>query len=354
MYGTAGLVRLLAVFAATAGAAALIAAPVVAHPVDEKSMKLSPRIAIFFYPWYGTPARDGSYDHWSQHGADPPADIASSFFPARGIYSSTNPSVLRAQMTDIANARIGVVIVSWWGTGSVEDQRLPAVIAAARPFGLRVAVHIEPYAGRTPETVAADVARLRDLGITDFYVYGSSGYADGDWATVNHDLHGVRLFANTALPGKAAAGGFAGFYTYDVYEYDGSSFPRICESARALKLVCAPSVGPGYDARAMGDPRIRPRANGSTYDGMWRSAIRARADMVTITSYNEWHEGTQIEPSREAGVRYMSYDGAWGLYGRAAEHAYLDRTGFWAGNYLAAARSAPARGSRFRASSRSR
>ncbi len=335
MYGSAGLVRVAAVLAATAGAAALVVASVGARPIDEASKRLSPRVGIFFYPWYGTPARDGSYEHWGQHGVLPPSDIASSFYPARGIYSSTDPNVLRAQMTDIADARIGVVIVSWWGTGSPEDARLPAVIAAARPFGLRIAIHIEPYEGRTPETVAADVAKLRTLGITDFYVYDSSSAPDAAWAAVNRDLHGVRLFANTALPGKAEAGGFAGLYTYDVYEYDGSSFPRVCESARALRLLCAPSVGPGYDARVMGDPRIRPRADGVTYDGMWRSAIRARADLVTITSYNEWHEGTQIEPSAEAGVRYLSYDGAWGLFGKAAERAYLDRTSMWAGRYLA-------------------
>jgi len=335
MYGSAGLVRATAVLAATAGAAALVVASVGARPIDGTGKKLSPRVGIFFYPWYGTPARDGSYQHWAQHGALPPSDIASSFYPARGIYSSTDPNVLRAQMADIAEARIGVVIVSWWGTGSPEDARLPAVIAAARSFGLRIAVHIEPYEGRTPETVVVDVAKLRTLGITDFYVYGSSSEPDTAWAAVNKDLHGVRLFANTALPGKAAAGGFAGLYTYDVYEYDGSSFPRVCDSARALGLLCAPSVGPGYDARAMGDPRIRPRADGVTYDGMWRSAIRARADLVTITSYNEWHEGTQIEPSAEAGVRYLSYDGAWGLFGKAAERAYLDRTSMWAGRYLA-------------------
>ncbi len=334
VYGTAGLVRVVAVLAATVGAAALVAS-VGARPTDGTRTKLSSRVAIFFYPWYGTPARDGSYQHWDQHGADPPVGIASSFYPARGVYSSTDPAVLRAQLTDIAGAHVGVIIVSWWGNGSSEDRRLPFVIAAARSFGLRVAIHVEPYQGRTPATVAADVTRLRGLGITDFYIYDSTRDSDADWATVNLSLTGVRLFANTSLPGKAAVGGFAGLYTYDVYAYDGSSFPRVCESARSLHLLCAPSVGPGYDARAMGDPRIRPRADGTTYDGMWRSALRARADLVTITSYNEWHEGTQIEPSAEAGVRYLSYDGAWGLYGKAAERAYIDRTAVWVGRYVA-------------------
>jgi glycoprotein endo-alpha-1,2-mannosidase len=291
-------------------------------------------VAIFFYPWWGTPARDGAYQHWAQGGGEPPAAIASNYYPARGVYSSTDPNVLRAQMSDIAAAKIDTVIVSWWGTGSIEDARLPAVIAAAHAAGLRVAIHVEAYPGRTAATVAADVSRLVTLGMTDFYVYDSTMTDDSDWAAMNKTLTGVRLFADTALPGKAAAGGFAGMYTYDIYTYSGSSFPRICASARRVGLVCAPSVGPGYDARrATGDPTVRSRLNGATYDGMWRAAIAARTPVVTITSYNEWHEGTQIEAARGGRPGYESYGGAWGLHGKPAQRAYLDRTAFWVDRY---------------------
>jgi hypothetical protein len=71
---------------------------------------------------------------------------------------------------------------------------------------------------------------------------------------------------------------------------------------------------------------------------MWRGAVRAGADVVTVTSYNEWHEGTQIEPARAGRAGYESYEGAWGLRGRAAETAYLDRTRFWADRFSAARR----------------
>jgi hypothetical protein len=90
-----------------------------------------------------------------------------------------------------------------------------------------------------------------------------------------------------------------------------------------------PSVGPGYDAQpATGDVRIKARDDGATYDCMWRAALAAHADIVTITSYNEWSEGTQIEPAGHGG-RYESYEGAYGLHGRAAERAYIHETARW-------------------------
>jgi len=111
-------------------------------------------------------------------------------------------------------------------------------------------------------------------------------------------------------------------------------FRRLCDEAHAKHLLCAPSVGPGYDARrGSGDPVVKPRRAGRTYDAMWRAAIASGADRVTITSFNEWHEGTQIEPAaparRRGRYRYLSYDGAWGLYGAEAEYAYLNRTRYW-------------------------
>jgi hypothetical protein len=309
-------------------AAALTAAA--AAPAAPRAEIAGGSAAIFYYPWYGTPKRDGGWQHWNQSGHGPPSTIGAAYYPSRGTYSSSDPELVRAHMREIAATGIDTVIVSWWGAGSTEDTRLPLVIESARESGLHVAVHVEPYRGRTPADVAIQVRRLQEHGVRDFYVYDSAASPDSEWAAATRSLRGVRLFANTSLVGKARAGGFHGLYTYDVLVNTGSSFPRLCAQARAAGLLCAPSVGPGFDAfKATGEHRKRDRRDGAVYDQMWRQALRSQPDIVTVTSYNEWHEGTQIEPAQAAGGSYLSYEGAYGLRGASAEHAYLARTDYW-------------------------
>jgi glycoprotein endo-alpha-1,2-mannosidase len=300
------------------------------------SAQAAVRVSAFYYPWYGTSSKDGAYQHWAQRGHSPPFDIASAYYPAQGLYSSSDRLVIAQQMEEMQNAGIEEVAISWWGRGSAEDQRLPEVVAAARADGLEVAVHLEPYTGRTVASTVADVNYLEGFGISTFYVYRPLDLPTGDWGLALPVLHasGATLFAQTSLVGMAAKAGFDGVYTYDIVVYGGGKFARLCAQAHAKHLLCAPSVGPGYDARrGSGDPVVKPRRNGATYDSMWKMAIAAQSDRVTITSFNEWHEGTQIEPAAPAQrlgrYRYYSYDGAWGLHGRAAETAYLTRTLYW-------------------------
>ena len=291
-------------------------------------------VAIFYYPWYGTPARDGGWVHWNQNGHLPPNDLYSRFYPVGGPYSSSDPTVVNRQMTQIASAGVDEVVVSWWGRGSLEDKRLPLVLAAARKHGLTVAIHLEPYDGRTPATVVQDLAYLSGFGIRDVYVYHPRDASAADWAAVHAQVpQGMRLLAGTQQVGFAAAAGFAGVYTYDFVTWGGGQFARLCAEAHAQHLVCAPSVGPGYDGRRAGEaPAGRPRRNGGTYDALWTAALAARPDVVSITSFNEWGEGTQIEPA-QARPGYRCYSGAWGLTGDAAQTAYLARTAYWAGRF---------------------
>ena len=205
-------------------------------------------VAIFYYPWYGTPSVNGAWLHWNQNGHSPPVDLYSRYYPANGPYSTADPIVVDQQMAEIAAAGIDEVVISWWGRGSQQDKELPMILAAARNHHLQPAIHLEPYPGRSPATVAQDLPYLASLGITDVFVYHPLDFASSDWAALQVPPS-MRLFAGTPLVGFAVAGHFAGIYTYDFIDYGASKFARLCAEAHAHGLLCGPSVGPGYDGR---------------------------------------------------------------------------------------------------------
>jgi glycoprotein endo-alpha-1,2-mannosidase len=95
-----------------------------------------------------------------------PHDIHAPFYPARGPYSSRDAGVMAAQFAEMRAAGIGAVAVSWWGRpgvsdgdsqGVVTDAAVDLVFRVAGETGMRVALHMEPYAGRTAHAFREDL-----------------------------------------------------------------------------------------------------------------------------------------------------------------------------------------------------
>jgi hypothetical protein len=304
----------------------------------------APEVAVFYYPWYGTPASDGAWRHWEQNGHHPPGDVGADYYPAAGTYSGADRAVIESHMAQIAAAGVDEVVMSWWGRRSYEDERLGDVAAAAGRHRLGLGVILEPYPGRTPARARQDVAYLRGFGVRDAYVYESLRDDPAAWAEANRGHTGVRIFGHSSdaggmragvLPAQARTGGFDGVFTYDPLVYAPADYAGICAQARVLGLACAPSAAPGFEAgRATGNASVRPRAAGATYDEQWAGVVAAAPTVAAITSFNEWHEGTQIEAARPRrclpdGFCYSDYEGAYGRSGGDAARAYLDRTREW-------------------------
>jgi hypothetical protein len=133
-------------------------------------------------------------------------------------------------------------------------------------------------------------------------------------------------------------------YTYDAIA--GATAPGWAQASAYCKqhgLIWAPSVGPGFiNNRAVPGSTTPPldRHNGATYDTEWQNALGTSTGglptWVTITSFNEWHEGSQIEPATStppSGFGYLTFTGAYGLTGGAAQTAYLNRTAHWVNQF---------------------
>ena len=316
-------------------------------------------LMVFFYSWYGSAEHDSRWSHWDHSilphwtpsiaaqfpGSDtrfiPPHDIHAPFFPAAGPYSSKNSTLLRAQLASLKACGVSAIVVSWWGRPGVSSGDSQGVLtggaaalaldAAAAVGGIRVALHLEPYAGRTAESLAGDLAHIaaefgshpalhRDAtGRPVYFVYDSYHLPPHEWRrlfTAGGDLSVRGTAADGTFLGlwleaghgkDLAEGGFEGGYTYfaaDGFSYGSTTrnWGAMAAEAAALGLSFVPSVGPGYD-----DSKIRPwnshnrrdREGGGYYKRMWKAALDATPapSLVTVTSFNEWGEGTQIEPA---------------------------------------------------------
>jgi len=76
--------------------------------------------------------------------------------------------------------------------------------------------------------------------------------------------------------------------------------------ARQRGRISCVTVIPGSDQRrAYKYDWQTDRLEGQTYRTLWEEALKAKPDWVIITSWNEWPEGTEIEPSLELGDKYL-------------------------------------------------
>ncbi|MEU5640983.1 ThuA domain-containing protein [Streptomyces milbemycinicus] len=320
------------------------------------SKALASNVHLFYYPWYGSPTVLGSWRHWPQGGHTPPEDIGANYYPALGPYDSGDfTSAVARHMEWVKRSGAGVIVYSWWGRDSYEDGLVRGVLDAAAAQGVKVAWHLEPCTGRTAASTVSDINYLnntygshpafyRDAAHGNknaFYIFESLRITD--WSPLDQVTDDSIVLAQTTDTTKIAH--FSGMYTYDgIAGATAPGWKQAGDYAKAHGLIWAPSVAPGYvDDRAVPGnttPTVA-RDNGAAYDKQWNNAldpqIGGSPTWVSVTSFNEWHEGSVIEPadsSPPAGHGYETYNGAYGRTGADAETAYLDRTAYWTGKWM--------------------
>ncbi len=300
------------------------------------------RILAFYYPWYRTRSFSGKENHWGK--ADPRGgDIPLALHrPLGGPYDSLDPRVVDRHLSQARAAGIDTFVASWWGEGSGTDRAFPLLLERAARQGMKVTAYLERVGGSPPSAAeaagellrlgrryASHRAWLRLEGRPVLFLYGRALRRIGAPAWVRA-LETARkkggadwvVLADGLEEENAAF--FDGIHTYNpLGVYRGlppaklagaakSFMERVVRLARSRGKIACATLLPGYDDTKIRKPGVRlDRLGGRLYDLQWKAALEVRPDWVVITSFNEWHEGSEIEPSRELGDRYLEATARW-------------------------------------------
>ncbi len=279
-----------------------------AAPLPRKAFE--PMVLAYHYGWYGRP--DGLAKEWLHWNPNVP-DHASTNTPQLGWYDSADPKIVRQQIAWAQEAGIDGFILSWW---TPWDRKVLAELlkqADAKRFAVSLYLEVAP----TPQELHKQLLEVEALaeghpsflrveGKPAVFLYGRILYALGHDG-VREALNGTHVFTiGDALEPKTFSllDGAGWYMALDVPDQQREQLVNLQRTARLNDKLLVASVAPGYDDTHIRSPgRVDQRLDGQFYASMWAAA--KLADWVVITSWNEWHEGSDIEPSAEYGKQYI-------------------------------------------------
>jgi len=302
-----------------------------------------PLVVVHYMPWFEAKPASGNWGwHWTMNFFDPDKasegrrQIASHYYPLIGPYDSGDAATIEYHLLLMKLAGIDGVIVDWYGTSDFQDyptlhRNTVAVFKAAKRLGLRFGICYEDQT--IPKLVEAnrfaagdratqaqrdlewmrqnwfgDPAYLRLNGKPVLLSFGSGGLSDVEWTQVLHASSPDILYLSEHRKRASAAGSFdwprpeIGTAQQDGYNqvihdkagqgstvYVPVAFPRFQDIYKEARV--SDSFG------SIADDQGRTFAH--TLDQAWKSGT----SLLQIATWNDWGEGTVIEPSKEFGYR---------------------------------------------------
>jgi hypothetical protein len=255
-------------------------------------------------------------------------------------YVSRDRAAMARQIEQAKAAGIDAFVISWYGPRVQDNQtetNFRAMLDEAAARGFRLAVDFEvtsPFFGSPADVQAAlgsllathcrHPAYLRSAGRPVIFFWRQQRFDISTWAAIRQAVdpqHGSVWIEEGVDVASLAV--FDGHHLYSVtwnpptdLGYTASKFGRLVRdyatSAGAPKVYVA-TVMPGYDdtRTGRGNAFAASREGGAYYERSWQAAIGSSPDWIIITSFNEWPEGTYIEPSQAYGNRYLELTAQW-------------------------------------------
>lgn len=239
-------------------------------------------------------------------------------------YVSADRATIERQVTQAQSAGIDGFELDWWGPGNPTDTNLQTLLSVANEHGFKVTADVDmnsPFIHNPGDVTNELVYLQRYFGNPAWFhfqgkpvvvFYGNRKYDVATWGAIRAQAdpqHAAVWIGEGDIFSYLNV--FDGIHPYSIaWSPDPSSqLASYASEARAYpgKLWVA-TVMPGYDDTRLGRPNgfAVNRQNGAYYTKVWQGAIATHPDMISITSWNEWMEGTQIEPSKSYGNLYLS------------------------------------------------
>lgn len=267
---------------------------------------VAPVLAVY-YAWY----TQGS---WNAH--------TTPYLPV-SLYNSSSSRVMQEQIREAQSAGIDAFEVDWIGPhdSAGVDRNLRKLLVLAAQDHFHITAYVDLNFLRTPQAV------------TDALMYLARYYSDPGW----FHFHGkpfVAFYHVASFPLATWRDIFAKvdpshavFWMGEGVDY---SYLQIFDGMHPFSIAWAAHPGrqlakfaawtrayPGKAWMATVTPGnndtllrgaqgfIVRRDQGNYYLRTWRDALATKPDLINITSWNEWFEGTQIEPGQTYGNLYL-------------------------------------------------
>jgi hypothetical protein len=312
-----------------------------------------PLLMAHYMPWYQTEAVSGYWGwHWTMNNYHPDQlneagypQIASRYMPLTGPYDSKDDAVLEYQVLLMKLSGIDGVIVDWYGSSShndyaVNNQATGKIFEYAQKAGLLFAICYEDSTIRTMvdqnkldsdntyDQGQADMAYLQsnwfkqENYLTAFerpvlFNFGPQYFINAiDWETlfsvldtrpvlVTLDKHwvGASMATFPWPPMSDSRGGDLSQASLESY------LNAYYKKAEGYKYKVGGAFPGFYDIYAAAGVRLSygylDAQDGKTFDYTLQKAIEQDPDIIQLITWNDYGEGTIIEPTVEFEYRYL-------------------------------------------------
>ncbi len=275
-------------------------------------------VMAFYYPWYENP--EGPHKRWFHW--EPDKHYASVHTPTLGYYDSADTMVIRKHIEFAELAGIDGFIISWWGQETPSDTVTSKIFEIAEKTNFKVTIYYEQ--ADKLEDVVNDIKyllkkygrfssflQIQEKPVIFYYGRTINKFTLKEWKEIFSQLRESELHTcNIAeTMGVRILSVFDGLHIYNNMDFKSLAVlnQSLSGTAYIQGKIFGATVIPGYNDTLVNSPgAVVERLDGKYYSQAWKSALTSNPDIILITSFNEWHEGTEIEPSQEYGMKYLN------------------------------------------------